>query len=230
MDADFWHRKWANDDIGFHEGAVNPLLVKHWPALSLGEGARVFLPLCGKTLDIHWLLGNGYRVVGAELSRLAVEQLFAELGVEPTVSRCGPVERYGAPGLDVFVGDIFEVSAQLLGQVDAIYDRAALVALPEDMRRRYTAHLTAITTGAPQLLVCFEYDQSLMAGPPFSTAGEEVIRHYREAYEVTLLDRVDIPSGFRGKLPATEAIWLLERQVTKRTVNVPGPHDHDRPR
>ena len=196
MDADFWHRKWANDDIGFHEGAVNPLLVKHWPALSLAEGARVFLPLCGKTLDVPSLYGNGYRVVGAELSRLAVEQLFAELGAEPTVSRCGPVEHHGAPGLDVFVGDIFEVSAQLLGEVNAIYDRAALVALPEDMRRRYMAHLTAITTGAPQLLVCFEYDQSLMAGPPFSIAGEEVIRHYREAYEVTLLDRVNIPGGF----------------------------------
>lgn len=227
MDADFWHRKWANDDIGFHEGAVNPLLVRHSPALSLAEGARVFLPLCGKTLDIHWLLGNGYRVVGAELSRLAVEQLFAELGAEPTVSRCGPVEHHGAPGLDIFVGDIFEVSAQLLGQVDAIYDRAALVALPEDMRRRYTAHLTTITAGAPQLLVCFEYDQSLMAGPPFSIAGEEVIRHYRQAYEVTLLDRVDIPGGFKGKLPATEAVWLLERRVAGKTRNAAGRVDRD---
>jgi thiopurine S-methyltransferase len=210
MDADFWHRKWANADIGFHEGAVNPLLVEHWPAMSLDAGARVFLPLCGKTVDIHWLLANGYRVAGAELSRLAVDQLFAELGVEPVVSRHGPVEHHGAPGLDILVGDIFQVSAQMLGAVDAIYDRAALVALPEDMRRRYTAHLTEITAAAPQLLVCFEYDQSLMAGPPFSIPGEEVIRHYREAYAVTLLDRVEIPGGFRGRLPAQVAIWRLE--------------------
>ena len=213
MDAEFWHRKWENDDIGFHEGAVNPLLVRHWPAMSLDEGARVFLPLCGKTLDIHWLLAHGYRVAGAELSRLAVNQLFVELGVEPTVSRRGPIEHHGAPGLDIFVGDIFEVSAQLLGAVDAIYDRAALVALPEDMRRRYTAHLMEIAAGAPQLLVCFEYDQGLMAGPPFSIAGEEVGRHYREAYEVTLLDRMDIPGGFKGRLPAQEAIWRLERRA-----------------
>ena len=222
MDADFWHRKWANDDIGFHEGAVNPLLVRHWPALSLAEGARVFLPLCGKTLDIHWLLANGYRVAGAELSRLAVDQLFAELGVEPVVSRRGPVEHHGAPGLDIFVGDIFAVSAGLRGAVDAIYDRAALVALPEDMRRRYSAHLAAITAGAPQLLVCFEYDQSLMAGPPFSIAGEEVMRHYCEAYEVTLLERVDIPGGFRGRLPAQEAIWRLERRAAGETAGIPG--------
>lgn len=223
MDADFWHRKWANDDIGFHEGAVNPLLVEHWPSMSLDAGARVFLPLCGKTLDIHWLLASGYRVAGAELSRLAVDQLFAELGVEPKVSRRGQVEHHGAPGLDIFVGDIFALSAQTLGAVDAIYDRAALVALPEDMRRRYTAHLTEITAAAPQLLVCFEYDQSLMAGPPFSITGEEVIRHYREAYAVTLLDRMDIPGGFRGKLPAKEAIWLLGPRSDGTTRSVPGP-------
>jgi thiopurine S-methyltransferase len=209
MDADFWHRKWANNEIGFHEGAVNPLLVKHFSALGLEPGDRVFLPLCGKTLDIHWLLSNGYRVVGAELSQLAVEQLFDELRVEPVVSACGPTQRYSAPNLDVFVGDIFDVSRELLGPVDAIYDRAALVALPEAMRGRYAAHLMEITARAPQLLICFEYDQSLMAGPPFSLADEEVARHYRTTYELTLLDRADIPGGFKGKFPATESVWLL---------------------
>lgn len=104
MDADFWHRKWANNEIGFHEAMVNALLVKHFPALALEENRRVFLPLCGKTLDIHWLLSNGYRVVGAELSKLAVDQLFAELGVEPTVSSCGLTERYSSLNLDILVG------------------------------------------------------------------------------------------------------------------------------
>lgn len=211
MDAEFWHRKWANNDIGFHEGAVNPLLVKHFPALALGQGQRVFLPLCGKTRDIHWLLSNGYRVVGAELSRLAVEQLFAELGVEPAISTCGAIQRYGTGDLDVLVGDIFDVSSPLLGPVDAIYDRAALVALPGKLRGRYAAHLVEITAGAPQLLICFEYDQSRMDGPPFSIAGEEVERHYGETYALTLLDRIGIPGGFKGKLAAMESAWLLER-------------------
>jgi thiopurine S-methyltransferase len=211
MDPDFWHRKWANKDIGFHEDAANPLLVKHFPALALEKGRRVFLPLCGKTLDIHWLLANGYRVVGAELSKLAVEELFAELGAEPTISTGGLAQRYSTRDLDVFVGDIFDVSGQFLGPVDAIYDRAALVALPETIRGRYAAHLREITATAPQLLVCFEYDQRSMEGPPFSVASEEVALHYREAYELTLLDRVEIPGGFKGKLAATESVWLLER-------------------
>ena len=209
MDADFWHRKWAKDEIGFHESEVNPLLLKHFADLALAQGSRVFVPLCGKTLDIHWLLSEDYRVVGVELSRLAVEQLFAELGIEPAVSACGPFERFSGPGVDVFVGDFFELSVALLGPVDAIYDRAALVALPPAMRQPYAAHLTAITARAPQLLICFEYDPKLMQGPPFAIAGEEVARHYHGSYTLTLLDRVEIPGGFKGRIPATESIWLL---------------------
>lgn len=211
MDADFWHRKWADNDIGFHESEVNPLLVGHLPALALDKGRRVFLPLCGKTLDIHWLLSRDFRVAGAELSRTAVEQLFVELGVAPIVSSCGLLERFSAPGVDIFVGDFFDLSGELLGPVDAIYDRAALVALAEGTRSRYASHLTEITAFAPQLLICFEYDPGLMNGPPFSLTGEEVARHYGGRYQVTLLDRVDIPGGFKGRIPAKESVWLLAR-------------------
>lgn len=210
MDADFWHQRWAANEIGFHESAVNPLLVKHFPALALEKGRRVFVPLCGKSLDIHWLLANGYRVAGAELSKLAVEQLFAELGAEPSITRCGPMERYSTRDLDVFLGDIFDLTIQLLGPVDAVYDRAALVALPEDMRSRYAAHLTTITASPPQLLLCFQYDQQLMSGPPFSLTSAEVHRLYRDTYQPALLDSVDIPGRFKGKVAATELVWLLE--------------------
>ncbi len=211
MDADFWHRKWADNDIGFHESEVNPLLVRHFSALALDKGRRVFLPLCGKTLDIHWLLSRDFRVAGAELSRTAVEQLFVELGVAPIVSSCGLLERFSAPGVDIFVGDFFDLSGELLGPVDAIYDRAALVALPAGTRGRYAAHLAEITARARQLLICFEYAPGLMEGPPFSLTGEEVARHYGGRYEVTLLDRVDIPGGFKGRIPAKESVWLLDR-------------------
>lgn len=211
MDADFWHRKWASEDIGFHEKATNPLLLKHFAALALAPGERVFVPLCGKTLDIHWLLSRGHPVVAAELSRLAVEQLFDELGARPTVTACGATQHFGAPGLDVFVGDIFELSAAQLGSVAAVYDRAAMIALPPATRERYAAHLLEITAGAPQLVVCMEYDQTLMDGPPFSVAGEEIVRHYRDRYRISHADAVEIAGGFKGRIPATENVWLLQR-------------------
>ena len=209
MDPSFWHQKWEKDEIAFHEREANPLLVKHFSELSLAKGSRVFVPLCGKTLDISWLLSNGYRVAGAELSQIAIEQLFMELGLQPEISTVGEVEQWSANRVDIFVGDIFALSRKMLGPVDTIYDRAALVAFPEEMRNRYTAHLTEITGKAPQLLICYDYDQSLMPGPPFSIRNEEVHRHYADHYEVTLIASTEVPSGLKGKCAATENVWLL---------------------
>ena len=110
MEANFWHDKWAKNEIGFHRREANPLLVKWFSDLSLEERSRVFVPLCGQTLDIPWLLAQGCRVAGAELSRTAVDRLFAELGVEPQISHVGEVERYASEGVDIFVGDIFAVT------------------------------------------------------------------------------------------------------------------------
>lgn len=211
MDQNFWYQRWEKNEIGFHEGKPNPLLVKHFHALSLPKGRRIFLPLCGKTLDIGWLLTKDYRVAGAELSRIAIEQLFMELGVQPDISAVGELEQWSAKNLDIFVGDIFALSRKMLGPVDAVYDRAALVALPEAMRAGYAAHLMEITGKAPQLLICYDYDQRLMDGPPFSVRNDEVKRHYAANYDVTLIESTDVAGGLKGKVAAKENVWLLTR-------------------
>lgn len=211
MDASFWHQRWEKNEIAFHQSKANPLLVEYFHQLSLTKGNRIFVPLCGKTLDISWLLSNGYRVAGAELSQIAIEQLFMELGVQPTISGVGEVDQWSAKDIDIFVGDIFAVSRKILGPVDAVYDRAALVAFPEGMRNRYTAHLTEITDKAPQLLITYDYDQNVMEGPPFSISNEEVKRHYRVHYNVTLIASADVSSGLKGKCAAKENVWLLKK-------------------
>ncbi len=209
MEAEFWKAKWDANDIGFHADATNPHLLAHFDALELDAGSRILLPLCGKTLDIAWLLSRGYRVAGIELVEPAVLQLFDELGVEPVVSEHGPVRRFAAGTLDIYAGDIFDVDAQLLGPVDAVYDRAALVALPENVRADYTAHLREISANAPQLLVAYVYDQALAAGPPFSVSDEEVSRHYAGHYRLQRLAAEPVPGGLKGKYPAEEHVWLL---------------------
>jgi thiopurine S-methyltransferase len=211
LDTSLWQRKWESNEIAFHESRPNPLLVKHLSQLALKKGDRVFVPLCGKTLDIHWLLSRGYRVAGAELSKTAAGQLFAELGIDPAISGTGELNRYSAPNLDIFVGDIFDLSAGMLGPVDAIYDRAALVALPETMRNRYALHLTEITRRAPQLLICYEYDQCAMEGPPFSVGNEEVRRHYRDSYDLTFQGSTSVAGGLKGTCAANENVWLLRK-------------------
>ena len=210
MKAEFWHKKWEAGQIGFHQPRPNGMLVRHLGAMGLSQDARIFLPLCGKTLDIGWLLSQGYRLAGAELSETAVRQLFEELGVVPKVTAEGALIRYSAPGMDIFVGNIFELSDDLLGPVDAIYDRAALVALPVDMRASYAGHMAAITNRARQFLITFEYDQSVMDGPPFSVTPEEVERLYKDAYELSVLDRAPVEGGLKGICPAEETVWLLD--------------------
>lgn len=76
MDPQFWMLKWQNNETGFHEPEANPNLTANIDQLSLAPGSRIFVPLCGKTLDIPWLLSKGYEVVAAELSHLAIIQLF----------------------------------------------------------------------------------------------------------------------------------------------------------
>ncbi|MEL6935295.1 MAG: thiopurine S-methyltransferase [Cyanobacteria bacterium J06607_17] len=210
MDKSFWLQKWEKNTIAFHRSEANPLLVNHFDKLVLAKGSRVLVPLCGKTLDIGWLLSKGYRVVGVELADMAIEQLFMELGVEPAILEMGDVKHYSATGIDIFVGNIFDMSSKLLGAVDAVYDRAALVALPKAMRNRYTAHLTEVTDKAPQLLVTYEYDQSLMEGPPFSISREEVNQHYGHSYGLNLLVSAAVPGGLKGKCAAKETVWLLK--------------------
>lgn len=210
MDPSFWHQRWVKNEIAFHESKTNPLLVRHFAALALSRQRRVFVPLCGKTLDIGWLLSHGCRVAGAELSQIAVEQLFMELGLQPEIIQSGDLEQWSAKNLDIFVGDIFALTKKMLGPVDAIYDRAALVALPEAMRNRYTPHLLEIAGKVPQLLICYDYDQRVMGGPPFSVSNEEVKRHYAGTYDVRLLSSADLPGGLKGKCPARENVWLLK--------------------
>ena len=210
MDRDFWLNRWETNDIPFHEGEANAFLVRYFATLPLPPAARVFVPLCGKTRDIAWLLAQGLRVVGAELIELAITDLFAELRLKPDISTIGALQRYSAAGIEIFVGDIFDLTRDVLGDVDAVHDRAALVALPPDLRARYAAHLIQITGAAPQLLNCFEYDQNLMRGPPFSVEADEVARLYGAAYQVTLLERVVVKGGLRGQ-EAQNAVWVLHQ-------------------
>lgn len=211
MEANFWHQKWERGDTAFHGSEANPLLIAHFEKLNLAKGSRVFLPLCGKTRDIAWLLASGYRVVGAELSELAINDLFKDLGLAPEISKEAKLLHYSAKDIDIMVGDIFDVSAEHLGPISAIYDRAALVALPACIRKKYTSHLINITDAAAQLLICHEYNQQLMDGPPFSVNEVEVNQHYGATYSLKSVESKNVAGGLKGKVASTEVAWLLQK-------------------
>lgn len=209
MDAHFWHQKWQANDIGFHEQTTNPALSRHFARLGLAPGSRILVPLCGKSQDMLWLADQGYEVVGVELSTLAVEQFFSEAGLTPSVSNAGVHQCYQVGNITVLVGDIFALTPVTLGPVAGIYDRAALVALPDTMRLQYTRHLTSLTGQAPQLLITFDYDQHAMPGPPFSVPAQWVHTAYASAYQPLLLQDSPVKGGLKGRCPAHVQVWQL---------------------
>lgn len=209
MDPSFWHERWEECRIGFHEPEPNALLIRHFAKLDLQPGSRIFVPLCGKSHDLGWLLGQGHGVAGVELSRKAVEQLFDELGVTPAIEELDGLTRFSFEEIEVFAGNFFDLTAKRLGPVDAVYDRAALVALPAEMRTRYAAHLPGLTATAPQLLISFDYDQSMADGPPFSVPAGEIAALYGARYRIALLESIPITGNLARRCEGAEETWLL---------------------
>jgi len=179
MDPDFWHKRWQEGKIGFHQDAVNRHLLDYWQHLNLAPGATVFVPLCGKSLDMLWLLDRGYRVVGVEINPLAVEAFFVENQLSYRKEQQADFTLWQGNNILIFEGDFFALSASQLGKLDAVFDRAALIALPEPMRRAYATHLRELLLPTtPALLVTLDYPQAEMQGPPFAVSPDEVQRLY----------------------------------------------------
>ncbi|MCD9086417.1 thiopurine S-methyltransferase [Stenotrophomonas sp. SY1] len=217
MQPDFWLQRWHDGQIGFHRNEVMPLLQKHWPSLELPTGSRVLVPLCGKTLDMHWLAAQGHRVLGVELSSLAVEQFFAEAGITPQRHQSPFCEHYSAGPIEIICGDAFALDKTLLADIAGVYDRAALIALPPHLRQRYRDTLYAqLPSGCRGVLITLEYPQDEKQGPPFSVEQPEVERLFATPWRSALLERRDIldqQPDFRaqGVSALSTAVYRLQR-------------------
>ena len=174
MEKEFWLERWTRNEIGFHQADINPHLRRFWCEAAPASG-RVFVPLCGKSRDLLWLRDQGHPVLGVELSALAAQAFFEENGQLPARHSSPPFESFEADGVEILCGDFFNLEATRLKDVTAVYDRAALVALPPGLRARYAAHLADILPpGTRLLLVTFDYEQGEMNGPPFAVSPTEV--------------------------------------------------------
>ena len=212
-DPEFWHGKWASNRIGFHLEDVNPLLIEYWKKTNPNYEDKVLVPLCGKSEDLVWLASKHEDVQGVELSKIAVRAFFAEHFYTPMVTSInGQHELYQFDELSIYAGDFFTAPVQ---SADIIYDRAALVALPEEMRAEYALRLKSLLNpGGRILLVTLDYVQEEMAGPPFSVTEQEVNRLFGE-YKITKLNRDEAGENHpkiaqKGLTRFAEEVYLIE--------------------
>lgn len=210
MKHEFWHQRWEQGQIGFHQQEVNGYLTSHWDELGLSAGVPVFVPLCGKSLDMLWLREQGHPVFGIELSRRAVEAFFHENEIEPSVNETEHFVEYSTEQLTLFAGDYFQLTTRDLGQNHAVFDRAALIALPPEMRAGYVRHMaTLLPAGAHILLITMHYPEGTLDGPPFSVDEREVEALYLNDFSIEKKGSWDV-EGPRG-IAVQEAVYLMTR-------------------
>jgi thiopurine S-methyltransferase len=176
MEDDFWHKCWERNTLGFHQQQVHPFLAEHFKSRCLPDDKHVFVPLCGKTLDMAYL-AQFIRVSGNELSEIACRDFFLDNAIEYQQRTLGDFNHYSCSQLSLLQGDFFKLSADTIGSVDWIYDRAALVALPIPIQLQYVAHLKAFFSAHTRLfLVTVEFPEKQLTGPPFAITANDVTK------------------------------------------------------
>ncbi|HVJ79004.1 MAG TPA: thiopurine S-methyltransferase [Hyphomicrobium sp.] len=218
MNKTFWTERWQRRDIGFHQPHIHEQLTRLWPTLGLPVASTVFVPLAGKTRDMVWLATQGHRVIGVELSEVAVREFFQDGGQMPDVRSDGPFDVYSAGPFSLYRGDFFEMPGEALAGVAAVYDRAALIALPPDLRVRYAQKLTSILPReAVVFLIAVAYPEGEISGPPFSLTRDDVENLYGDAFRIEVLEDRDGLEGSgnlkrRGVTELRETAYLLRRR------------------
>ncbi|MCB1864583.1 MAG: thiopurine S-methyltransferase [Chromatiales bacterium] len=208
MEADFWLERWREGHTGWHRADVHPLLRLHWPAMTAHD-SHAFVPLCGASLDLEWLHERGHAVSGVELSGVAIARFADRHGLQLVPDPLGELSLHTAVRYRLIEGDYFALTSDTLGDVDIVYDRAALVALPDALRPRYVQHLRRLAPDAPILLVTLDYEQVRMAGPPFAVPAAEVQRLFGEHYRVELLEAVDVLAS-EPRFRERRLDWMIE--------------------
>lgn len=218
MEHEVWRERWETGRTAWHQADVHPVLAERWGTLGLPADATVFVPLCGASIDMVWLAERGHHVVGSELSEIAIRKFFEHVGLDPEARSVGELTRFAAGPYELWCGDHFELTADALAGAAAVYDRASLVALPPETRRRYAAHLAEVLApGAVSFLLTFVYDQAEMDGPPFSVPATEVDELFGAAFDVArhvddeVADRnADLVA--RGLSGVSEELHVLRRR------------------
>lgn len=209
----FWQQRWQDNNIGFHQADVNPLLLQFMPTLNLKPGAKIFVPFCGATVDMAYLVQQGYQIIGSEISELACEQFFAEQNREYQLIEQDGFKIYQSENIQLYCGDHYQLQPEWFGDVCAVYDRAALIAVEPTLRKKYVEKLQQLIPGYVGLLVTVNYADNGKSGPPFSISAQQAKRLFAPMYPKKIAELDDSAAcrslESRGYKSVVEDCYLL---------------------
>jgi len=187
-----WLDRWKKGTTGWHRSDINPQLIKHINQLVEARPQKIFVPLCGASLDMKYLIDKGFHVVGVELSPLAIDRFFKENQIEHKVSKVEDFDLYEGKNIDIYCGDFFKLKKDYFYDVSCVYDRAALIALNPDLQKKYARHLKEILPNSTKiLLLTMFYPQNEMEGPPYSVGDDKVEVLFSEFKEIKKISSVN---------------------------------------
>lgn len=220
MNKEFWYQKWQVKDIGFNQSQPNRLLQRYISLLNLKPGSGIFVPLCGQSIDMLWLAEQGYLVTGLELSPIACEAFFGDHKLPMEIVEIDEYRLYCGDRITIICGDFFKLVPAILNNIDAIYDRAALIALPNELRKQYARLLmNCLGSTGTMLLLSLTYCPNMMETPPFSVTEDEIRALYGADFDIDLLyeEPCEVPAHLKvkGVKKASEQAYLLSRQIVQ---------------
>ncbi|CAN5185684.1 thiopurine S-methyltransferase [soil metagenome] len=195
MELSYWESRWRKEKTGFHMPGGYPGLKIYWNRLSLDANPCVLVPLCGKSVDLVQLERFGTTVLGVEISEKAILDFFDEQNRLFETDSHGNFIIRKSNRIEIWQGDFFKFPANKCPQLDLIYDKAALTALPPKMHEQYVNKICELAgSSATILLHHFVYAQEQMPGPPFSITESEILRLFSNLYEIKMLEENTIPA------------------------------------
>ena len=194
-----WLKFWENNETNWHGDNVTQELIEYFELFELEPRDKVFVPLCGKSLDMLYIMNQGFSVIGVEISEIGVRQFFNENNLTYKITKVDDFDLYSTENLEIYCGDFFALTSKHLNMVKSVFDRKSLIALEPEVRQKYVKHLNdIISLGARILLVTLQYPQHQMSGPPFSVDKSEVESLFSMTFESRELRSFnDIENGLK---------------------------------
>ena len=190
MELSYWLSRWKKGHTGFHMEEGYPGLSAHWPSLPIPSNPIVLIPLAGKSVDIKWISDRAQKVICSEISAAAIKQFFDQHKMKFSKTRFASFEIYQSQNIEFWCGDFMKLPLDKMSEIDLIYDKASIVALPDKMRISYSNKMISLSSDSTKILMhLLSYDQSEMTGPPFSVDPDEVKHLFSEKFDIQLLEK-----------------------------------------
>ncbi|KAK3103080.1 hypothetical protein FSP39_016310 [Pinctada imbricata] len=155
---------------------------------------KIFVPLCGKSVDMKWLYDQGHEIVGIEGAETAVQQFFDESKISFTTSsiKDGILKLYQSDDgrIRLYVGNYYNIDMTGENNFLFIWDRGSLEAIDKSDREKYVKLMTSLMSpGCRLLLEVADRDDDM--GPPFCIDKEEITNLFGSCSSVEYLEKED---------------------------------------